>query len=120
MIVMKFRLLTLAVVLLLGAVVNIAIAWSLSLRAWNPEHERERSGPATQQAMIWWRTHVPVGHAGNAITLYESWCFGRRVEYLFNAKSGNDASVLVARAAHGWPLVSMERASWRDRARQFR
>ena len=106
--------LRICVFLLLGAIVNVAVAWGFSLRSWQSGLGQEWL--ADDASIEWWRQNAPPGFPPLPVTMYESQSLGYRGLMLYETE-GLDAGCefLGFRTGHGWPLVSLEWTSWINR-----
>jgi hypothetical protein len=97
--------------LLLGAITNIVVAWGLSLRSW--QSTGGESWLVDQIAVDWWRTHAPPGFPDAPAGMYESHRFGNRISSLYETEEVRiGTSYFAHRFAYGWPMVSFEFTDW--------
>ena len=119
---MKRRLLIVAIFLLAGAVVNVAVAWGCAV--WIQPFERDfafRRPEDVQQEpdehlKIWWVSNKPEGFAAEPYGTHTSRAFGvKRINMgccEWDPPEFNMLCELVVRHQTGWPLASMEGAVW--------
>jgi hypothetical protein len=99
------------VFLLLGAAVNVAVAWGCALLPWRPGYGDVRL--ADQDAIDWWRLHAPAGFPDVPGIVYEGHRFGNRGTVLHEEGVETiSRKFLAIRSASGWPMVSLEHTSW--------
>lgn len=103
--------------LLLGAIVNIAVAWTFALFV--KTYKFESHDVLEESHIVWWREHVPPGwkHAPGAVTFWptigaDSYLY---TEFAGGPTLGNN----VSRRFAGFPLRSMEGASYVDQQRRI-
>ena len=110
---MKRRLTKLVVFLLLGAVVNVAVAWGCALRElWNSLEGHE----PTDYDIRWWDAHVPEGFPAVPDEVGEQSAFGVSETFMFSERSSqpiSPPSVAIRRRA-GLPMRSLEGSAWGD------
>src|SRR5262245_51600153 len=108
---MKRRIVILLVFVLLGALVNVAVAWGCSYRLfWHTGAQTER---VDQGLIEWWRTHYPGTTAGRPTPECNVFLqFGGRIIYLSDKPLEEGATKTAMRYASGWPLPSMEAYVW--------
>ncbi len=127
---MRRRLLTIAIFLLAGAVVNVAVAWGIALRHGSDAESSSAFSlpapiePAADEELEWlfrrgWRTGPVSGH----VRTTERRAIGfRQVAYVEWPKLSELSSRMrlkrpfVFVTVTGWPLGSFGDSSWRDRA----
>lgn len=103
--------------LLLGAIINVAVAWGLSLRPFAIAVGRKLR--TDQFAIDWWRSHAPAHFPGAPASVYELGLhqFGYHGLMLCDTDSFDPITSpprLVFRIAHGWPQASLESICWMD------
>ena len=111
---MKRRLLIIAVFLLLGAVVNVAVAWGLSLRSW-PYTKRygfQQQLVPDEDGINWWRRHVVPGFPDTPAGMHTLHRFGYRSLVLYDNAQKQESFFFAYAEAHGWPMVSLESQHW--------
>ncbi len=114
---MKRWAIRIAVFLLLGAIVNVAVAWGLNLMRY-PIVEPGWSHLPTEGDLEWWRAHAPAGFPAHPAGAYETRLFGRQNVLMYEREADADSNTLgdnVGRFRCGWPLSSMESAFWVNR-----
>ncbi len=140
---MKRRLLIIAICLLLGAVVNVAVAWSCAIWSSLPPPGRMRAPAPADQA--WWQEHAWMGITSEPILLSMTEAFGSEYRLLTGARKDAGINVRVEfyddglvqaleyeypssqsspnpwdqalLAEAGWPLRSLAGERWRAAAR---
>ena len=103
------RLLTVAIFLLLGAVVNVAVAWGCAM--WSSGAGRS-CGPPTEGDLAWWRQHGPPGFSEEPSGVMDVSGFGVSQSLMWIPAHAK----FVSRTRTGWPIRSMEGARWYDRS----
>ncbi len=137
---MKRRLLIVAVFLLAGAVVNVAVAWGCAL--WSPLPPPERMRGPTPADRAWWQEHARTGITPEPLLLSMTEAFGSDYRLLTGAREDAGIHVRVQlyddglvqtfeftsgqsnpnpwdqslRAQAGWPLRSMAGERWQAAA----
>ncbi len=134
---MKRRLLTIGICLLLGAVVNVAVAWGCAIWSSLPPPGRMRAPAPADQA--WWQEHAWMGITSEPILLSMTEAFGSEYRLLTGARKDAGINVRVEfyddglvqtfelisspnpwdqalRAQAGWPLRSLAGERWRAAA----
>ncbi len=140
----KRRLLIIGIFLLLGAVVNVAVAWSCAIWSSLPPPGRMRGPAPADQA--WWQEHARMGITSEPILLSVTEAFGSEYRLLTGARKDAGINVRVEfyddglvqtfelisspnpwdqsfpwdqalRAQAGWPLRSLAGERWRAAAR---
>ncbi len=119
---MKRRLTKLVVFLLLGAIVNVAVAWGCAtwivplkndLAAW----QRQLNAPLRSDYRRWWATHAPSGFQKEPVVAVRSANVGVTHVSMWKpvafTPEGTFDHDLVLRIRAGWPLRAVEGASWR-------
>ncbi len=116
---MRRRLLTLAIFLLAGAVVNVAVAWGIVAYLqtlhidWAFHEPVDLEDP---ESFKWWTTHAPDGFANRAIHVMLSSPIRGASILIAGAdfeETANSVQVMV-RLRTGWPMRSMEGAWWKN------
>ena len=110
---MKRRLLIIGICLLLGAVVNVAVAWGL---AWWPRsaviiYSQDQKVLPSSRDVEWWNIHVfPLFD----VDIEDRWdCRDLGVEMrVFYATDSNQRTVCVIHVLSGWPARSMSGETW--------
>jgi hypothetical protein len=113
-----------SILLLLGAIVNVAVAWGLSLRSW-PYAQRfgfQHAQAPDQSAINWWRSYAVAGFPDRPATMHTLRRFGYRSLALYDQATMQASVCFAYAAAHGWPMVSLESQHWvtRSASDQFR
>ncbi len=119
---MKRPLLIIGMFLLLGAVVNVAVAWGCAVRPKRvmvePVHIRPKSAfiRPSDEAKEWWVAHAPASFLVEpfAAAPTYSW-FGANSMTMWSPDPDNQKPGFgdaVSRRRTGWPLRSMEGAVW--------
>ena len=110
--------LTLRLVLLVsGAILNVAVAWGLNLVPQNGARGGNTYLP-DEDDLVWWRTHAPAGFPSRPAGIRESRSFGGQLVFLYEREVNATSKTLgsnVARFRYGWPSYSMESALWVNR-----
>jgi hypothetical protein len=114
---MKRVLVRVCVFLLLGAIINIAVAWAFNTRYIGGAGVEFTPG-AESEPFTWWMRNAPAGFAPRPAVGFSQCGIGResvllaeRISDDVNPTFGNN----VFRCRYGWPWRSMERARWVDR-----
>ncbi len=110
---MKRRLVTLAIFLLLGAVLNVAVAWGCA--TWSALKLVSRSwvGQPTEVDQRWWQQVVPAGAAPRASAVWRSRSFGGDSLKILGVRSGEAGKVdLATLVRYGWPWRSGAGERW--------
>ncbi len=110
---MKRRLFTLALFLLLGAVVNVAVTWGC---AWWPRDADAWSGWPVEQDPLpsdiaWWNKHVFPLFGTELLHLFETRDLGVDWRILYGPYSTQQA-VCAIHVSSGWPARSMSGETW--------
>ena len=85
---MKRRLFTLALFLLLGAILNVAVAWGCATWSALKLVSRPLVGPPTEVDQRWWQQVVPAGAAPRADAVWRSRGFGCDSLMILGDRSG--------------------------------
>ena len=114
---MRRRLIQLVVFLLLGAVVNVAVAWDLNLIPFTDSGVTFLYSPG-EGDLEWWRTNAPIGFPAQPAGVFEHRKFGRQTLLMYEQEADENSITLgdnVARFRCGLPCWSMESATWVNR-----
>jgi hypothetical protein len=111
---MKRIVLKLVLFLLLGAILNVTIAWGLNVAPHTYATGMEKY--LGEDDVLWWRTNAPAGFPAEPAGSYETRRIGRRMLLLYewteaNGTLGDNAG----RFQFGLPFLSMESAMWVSR-----
>ena len=109
---MKRWLAKLVVFLLLGAVVNVAVAWGCA--RWPRQAlliVGDKQDPSLQD-IAWWNEHVLESFARNVEYTYEGSDIGIEMRSLFSATSQQRSAVSALRLTSGWPARSLAGELW--------
>jgi hypothetical protein len=105
---------TIAVLLLIGVIVSLAVAWSCA--AWAPLSLEEYSKPDDRDK-AWWTSNVPDGFAPEPAPFsHGASGFGVRRQFLWGSFTrSDDASVFMRQVRYraGWPVKTVEGVQWR-------
>ena len=112
----KTRLLNLGVFLLLGATVNVAVAWTL------PNYTRltwSDDGPPNVDDIEWWQANAPAGRevSDAPARVIRQKAFGWYMVYMIELKRterSQPTGHTFARRMFGWPMLSVQSSIWRD------
>ena len=111
---MKRRLLIIAVFLLLGAVVNVAVAWGCAWwprsAIWIGDDEDLHVLPSSRD-VGWWNKHVFPLFDADIDVLWESPDLGVEIRW-FSGTDSNQRSVSAGHVLSGWPTRSMSGETW--------
>ena len=109
---MKRRLLTIAIFLLAGAVVNVAVAWGCAV--WVPTHNSQRVLAEHETDSIF--ELIPRPDNYDYLLVFHSMAFGvTKTEVVAGFFGSTPNLALPTRYAAGWPLRSLQGAwRWRD------
>ncbi len=109
---MRRRLLTIAIFLLAGAVVNVAVAWGCAWRPrdawWSGESVDKDSSPID---ITWWNKHVFPLFGTELFHLYETRNLGV-VWRIFRGPDSVRQAVCALHVSSGWPARSMSGETW--------
>ncbi len=109
---MRRRLFTLAIFLLLGAVVNVAVAWGCALG--HTDYMNNEKHPPSLDDLRWWKERAPQGFPPQPVGAADSYGFGLTYAFLWELEGevhhtlGDNA----ARFRAGLPRRSMELSRW--------
>lgn len=114
---MPHRILIVGIFLLAGLVVNVAVAWGLSLRSWPfAEKYGQRQLTPDQKAIDWWRKHAVLGFPDTPAAMHTLHRFGYRSLRLYENVDSQKSLFAAYARADGWPMVSLESQHWVKRA----
>jgi len=98
------------VFLLLGAVVNVAVAWGF--KCWPPSSGGESSTKWRDDIAAWWYESSPVGFEGDLVEMEWVEIVGYQIADVDGSQSASGYKVWVQRQRQGWPLLCLESANW--------
>ncbi len=106
--------LTIAIFLLAGAVVNVAVAWACAVMS-----QTLNLGGAqrtTEADRSWWKKHAPPGFALDPQGMHHSAGVGKDTRHLWETYQPTPAvgGDMVVRIRAGWPALTLEGAVWQD------
>ena len=111
---MRRRLTKLVVFLLLGAIVNVAVAWGCAMR--DPWYNRE-ARLATEDDTRWWHAHVPEDFPATPWKVAENRAFGVSKTMMleqFDSQLETLPNLMVTRRRAGLPMPALEGSIWSD------
>jgi hypothetical protein len=114
---MKRWTLRIVVFLLLGAIMNVAVAWGVcpNSRIW-----RSYGGPLAAEDIEWWQATAPAGHdIGAPFRVIHSTGFGCHLVDLYEPRSGPLPGYNCLRKMIGWPMLSLHSTEWSYEHRNF-
>ncbi|MCL4199366.1 MAG: hypothetical protein KJZ69_17885 [Phycisphaerales bacterium] len=112
-----------SIFLLLGAIVNVAVAWGCAfpsmdeiLDSSSRIYGAEDASPSVDVNRIqWWRAHAPKGFARDPDHVWIASAFGyEEILYGVDARSPEEDAKEALRVRTGFPLKSMECQVWTD------
>ena len=110
--------LTVAICLLAGAAVNVAVAWAIALHLETFDISWILPGVDLEhpESFKWWTTHAPDGFVNRvAVVMLSSPITGASI--VIAATDIDDTAIIsqsMARLRTGWPMRSMEGARWQN------
>ncbi len=116
---MRRRLFTLAICLLLGAVVNVAVAWGCALG--HTDYMNNEKHPPALDDLRWWKERAPQGFPLQPVGAADSYGFGLtftllwELEWEVHHTLGDNAWRFRA----GLPMRSMEQSVWVERSKRL-
>ena len=108
---MKRWALRLCVLLLLGAIINVAVAWGIAGFVSVPIRKGFFRELPLEDARAYWLSHAPQAWHGSEIiegNAVESWAFGRADLLVTTMEDIGKQSVGITYDHTGWPLLSMQ------------
>ncbi len=111
----KRHLLTLALFLCLGAVLNVAVAWACAQGHTDLMNIEEH--PLSLDDLRWWNERAPHGFPPSPVGILETYGFGQTVAMLWELEESVHDTLgdTVGRFRTGWPMHSTERSLWVER-----
>jgi hypothetical protein len=115
---LRSRIVTRVIALLLvGAIINVGLAWGLNLMPYSGARPSYSHLP-DEDDLEWWRTRAPPGFPAQPAGVYETYLFGRQRVLMYEREADANSNTLgdnVGRFRYGWPSSSMESALWVNR-----
>jgi hypothetical protein len=106
-----------AILLVLGAVINLAVAWACGQRA--ADYTKRTTHPLSPAELKWWDERAPEGFPPRPVGVADSYGLGLTQSLLWELEpeASSNLGANVARWRAGWPLRAMERSRWVQPAR---
>jgi hypothetical protein len=109
-------LLKLGLLLLAGAIINVAVAWALSARPY--ETGQSYNWLPSEDDIAWWKQNAPLGFGPSPAGVTGSFRFGRYSLFMHEqlwSEANRTLGSNCLREMDGWPFVSLEWEAWVDR-----
>jgi hypothetical protein len=111
----KRQLVLILLLLLGGAIINVAVAWTLphfTKATW------QNAGPPTVEEIEWWQSTAPGGRevrdAPEGVIRHRG--FGWSVAHMIERR-GTPSSLICSKKQFGWPMRSLQSTAWQDGSR---
>lgn len=114
---MKRHLLTLALLLILGAVLNVAVAWTCAQG--HTDYLNIEEHPPSLDELRWWNERGPQDFPRSPVGVSEAYGFGLTLALLWELEEQVHHTLgdNVGRFRSGWPMRSAERSRWVERTK---